>query len=149
MVKVRAPSLSRRDLISLAAATAAAAPFLILPERTLARQATLKIAKWAHFLPEYDAWFTSELADEWGKQHDTRVVVDHVPVERIHAVAAAEVAAGSGHDVFMFPWPPAEFQKHVIDHGEIYQTVAFKFGNIDRFSHRSTFDPKEKTYFAL
>jgi len=149
MVKVRAPSPSRRDLIRLAAATAAAAPFVILPERTLARQATLKIAKWAHFLPEYDAWFTGVLADEWGKQHDTNVVVDHVPVERIHAVAAAEIAAGSGHDVVMFPWPPAEFQKHVIDHGEIYQTVAFKFGNLDRFAHKSTFDPKTKRYFAF
>jgi multiple sugar transport system substrate-binding protein len=49
----------------------------------------------------------------------------------------------------MFPWPPAEFQKHVIDHGEIYQTVAFKFGNLDRLAHKSTFDPKAKKYFAF
>src|SRR5258708_24494928 len=89
------------------------------------------------------------LAEAWGRQHDTKVVVDHIPVESIHAVAAAEVAAGSGHDVFMFPWPPAEFHKHAIDHGEIYQTVAFKFGNLDRFAHRSTFDPRAKKYFAF
>ena len=147
MRTVRAPTPSRRDIIKLAAA--AAAPFVALPERALAGQRTLKIAKWAHFLPEYDAWFAGELAAEWGRQHDTKVVVDLIPVERIHAAAAAEVAAGSGHDVFMFPWPPAEFQKHVIDHGEIYQTVAFKFGNVDRLTHRSTFDPRAKKYFAF
>ncbi|HWN49689.1 MAG TPA: carbohydrate ABC transporter substrate-binding protein [Xanthobacteraceae bacterium] len=149
MLKVRALKSSRRDVIRLAAATAAVGPFFAFPDRTLASQPTLKIAKWAHFLPEYDAWFAGVLAAEWGRQHDTKVVVDHIPVESIHAAAAAEIAAGSGHDVFMFPWPPAEFQKHVIDHAEIYQTVAFKFGNLDRFAHSSTFNPTAKKYFAF
>ena len=149
MPKVRATKPSRRDVVRLAAATAAVGPFVVFPDRTLANQQTLKIAKWAHFLPEYDEWFTGVLAEEWGRQHDTNVVVDHIPVESIHAAAAAEVAAGSGHDVFMFPWPPAEFQRHVIDHAEIYQTVAFKFGNLDKLAHRSTFDPTAKKYFAF
>jgi multiple sugar transport system substrate-binding protein len=149
MPKVRAIKPSRRDVVRLAVASAAVGPFVASPDRALASQQTLKIAKWAHFLPEYDEWFTSVFAEEWGRQHDTKVVVDHIPVERIHAVATAEIAAGSGHDVFMFPWPPAEFQKHVIDHGEIYQTAAFKFGNLDRFAHASTFDPKAKRYFAF
>ena len=144
----RAAGLSRRDVVRLAAATAAAGPF-VLSGRARASQPTLKIAKWAHFLPEYDAWFAGTLAPEWGRQNDTQVLVDHIPVESIRAVAAAEVAAGAGHDVFMFPWPPAEFQRHAIDHAEIYQTVAMKFGNLDRFAHRSTFDPKAKRYFAF
>src|SRR5260221_7846318 len=121
MPKVRATKPSRRDVVRLAAATAAVGPFVAIPDRTLANQQTLKIAKWAHFLPEYDAWFAGALAEEWGRQHDTKVVVDHIPAERIHAVAAAEVAAGSGHDGFMFPGPPADFHKHAIDHGERYQ----------------------------
>jgi multiple sugar transport system substrate-binding protein len=148
MPKVRAAKPSRRDVVRLAAA-AAVGPFVAFPDRTLASQQTLKIAKWAHFLPEYDEWFDGVLAVEWGRRHDTKVTVDQIPVERIHAVAAAEIAAGSGHDVFMFPWPPAEFRKHVIDHTEIYQTAAFKFGNLDRFAHRSTFDPLAKKYFAF
>src|SRR5712691_11375170 len=127
MPKARATKPSRRDVVRLATATAVVGPFVAFPDRTLARPQTLKIAKWAHFLPEYDAWFAGALAEAWGRQHDTKVTVDHIPVERIHAVAAAEIKAGKGHDVFMFPWPPAEFQKHVIDHTEIYQTVAFKF----------------------
>src|SRR5579871_3371604 len=148
MTKVRTTTPSRRDIVRLAA-SAVAAPFVAAPARAQASQPTLKIAKWAHFMPEYDTWFANELAEEWGRQHETKVVVDHIPADRIHALATSEVAAGAGHDVFMFPWPPAEFQKHVINHAEIYQTVAFKFGNIDRFTHRSTFNPYEKKYFAV
>lgn len=147
--RVRTKTPSRRDIVRLAATTAVVAPFVAAPERARASQPTLRIAKWAHFMPEYDAWFADELAEQWGRQHDTRVIVDHIPRDRVHAVASSEIAAGTGHDVFMFPWPPAEFQKHVIDHDEIYKTVAESFGNIDKFSHRSSFDPKEKRYFAF
>ena len=64
---------SRRDFIKLAAGAAAFGPFFLFPGRALASQKTLKIAKWAHFLPEYDQWFADVLAQDWGKQNDTRV----------------------------------------------------------------------------
>src|SRR5258708_38998447 len=105
MPKVQATKPSRRDVVRLVAATAAVGPLVILPDRTLARQQTLKIAKWAHFLPAYDDWFAGVLAEEWGRQHDTKVVVDHIPVESIHAVAAAEVAAGKGPYAVLLPRP--------------------------------------------
>lgn len=149
MPKPRDGRLSRRNLIGLAAATVATGPFLAFPARAQAGRKTLKIAKWAHFLGEYDEWFTAGLAAEWGDKHDTEIIVDHIPAERIHALAEAEIEAGAGHDIFMFPWPPAEFARHVINHAEIYQAVTLKYGNLDRFAHRSTFDPKSKTYFAF
>ncbi len=148
MRKAIRTKFSRRDFIGLAASTAAAGPFLTFSDRTLASQKTLNIATWVHFVPEFDPWFEG-MAKEWGKQHDTQVMVDHFPVERIHSTAAAEVVAGKGHDLFMFPWPPAEFHRHAIDHTEVYQTVAFKYGNLDRLAHDSTFDPKTKKYFAF
>jgi multiple sugar transport system substrate-binding protein len=139
---------SRRNFLKLTAATAASGPFFLFPERASAAQKKLSIARWAHFVPEFDPWFEG-MAAEWGKQHDTQVFVDRIPAERIHAVAGTEVAAGKGHDVFMFPWPPAEFRKHAIDHADVYQEVAFKFGSVDRLAHRSTFEPKSKKYFAF
>src|SRR6266705_2079115 len=147
MSEIRGKKHSRRDFIRLAAGAVASG--LLFPERALAQPKTLKIAKWAHFVPEFDRWFEDELAGEWGKRHDTQVVVDHVPVEKIGALAAAEVAAREGHDLFMFPWPPAEYQQHAIDHMEIYQTVASKHGQVARLGHRSTFNPKSKKYFAF
>jgi multiple sugar transport system substrate-binding protein len=138
----------RRDFVKLAAGAAAAGPFFFFPDRALASQRTLKIAKWAHFVPEFDSWFAS-MAGDWGKQHGTRVTVDEIPVEKISATANAEVKAGKGHDVFVFPWPPAEYYQYAIDHSEIYQTVASKYGAIQQLAHRSTFNLKNKTYFAF
>lgn len=140
---------SRRDFLKLAAGAAAVGPFFLFPDRALASQKTLKIAKWAHFLPEFDQWFVNVLAPEWGKQNDTKVTVDIFPVEKIRERAFAEIKAGKGHDLFMFPWPPAEFYQHVIDHAEVYQTVAQKYGQIDRLAYRSTFNSKTQQYFAF
>src|SRR5713101_1103015 len=138
MPKVRATKPSRRDIVRLAAATAVG-PFVAFPDRTLARQQTLKIAKWAHFLPEYDEWFAGVLAEEWGRQHDTNVVVDHIPVESIHTVAAAEIAAGGGHDTCLFPSLPAEFWADSSAAADSYETGSFRRPVLDRFAHRSTF----------
>ncbi|HXO22330.1 MAG TPA: twin-arginine translocation signal domain-containing protein [Thermoanaerobaculia bacterium] len=143
---------SRRDFLKLAATAAAVGPFFLFPARAKAQKKTLKtlkIAKWAHFVPEHDAWFESVLAKEWGRQHDTEVIVDRIPVEEISARASAEAAARRGHDLFMFPWPPAEYRRQVIDHAEIYQAVSFRHGNVDRLGHKSTFDPQTKKYFAF
>jgi multiple sugar transport system substrate-binding protein len=140
--------IPRRDFMKLAAGAATVGPFFFFPDRALASQKTLKIAKWAHFVPEFDAWFES-MAGDWGKQHSIRVTVDEIPVEKISAAANAEIKAAKGHDVFVFPWPPAEHYQHAIDHSEIYQTVASKYGAIQQLAHRSTFNLKNKTYFAF
>ena len=120
-----AKRVSRRDFNKLAASTAAVGPFFLLSGRARAAQKTLKIAKWSHFVPQFDPWF-DKTAKDWGHQHGTQVTVENIPAEKISAVAAAEVKAGRGHDVFIFPWPPAEFYQHAIDHTEIYQHVAGK-----------------------
>jgi multiple sugar transport system substrate-binding protein len=131
---------SRRSFIGLAGAGTALA---------FARQKTLKIAKWSHSAPGFDEWFDSVYVKEWGAQHDTNVIVERIPVDKIDTRAAAEVAAGKGHDLFMFPWPPATYQKHAIDHTEIYQAVGNRHGNVNALGHRSTFNPKIKRYFAF
>jgi multiple sugar transport system substrate-binding protein len=115
----------------------------------LASQKALRIAKWAHFLPEFDQWFANVMAQDWGRQNDTRVTVDIIPVEEIRERAFAEVKAGKGHDVFIFPWSPSEYRQNAIDHGEVYQAAADKYGAIQQLAHRSTFNPRNKTYCAF
>src|SRR5215472_850119 len=149
MIRTTSSKTSRRNFLKLTAATAAFGPFFLFPDRAVASQKTLKIAKWAHFLPEFDQWFVNVLAKEWGQKKDTRVIVDLIPIEKVHARALAEAKARKGHDLFMFPWPPAEFQQHVIDHAEITQQVLGKYGTIDWLAHRSTFNPRTKNYFAF
>ena len=141
-------SLSRREFNKLAAGAAAIGPFLLCAGRASAAQKKLRVAKWRHFLPQYDAWFEAT-AKEWGRQHDTLVTIDEIPVEKIGPAAAAQVASRKGHDVFIFPWPPAQYYQHTIDHGEIYRQVAAKYGAISQIAHRSTFNPKNQRYFAF
>lgn len=148
MSRVKRKQVSRRDFIRLATGAAAVGPFFLFPDRVFASHKTLKIAKWAHFVPEFDPWFES-MAKDWGQQHQTKITVDEIPVEKISATATAEIKAGKGHDVFIFPWPPAEYYQHVIDHGDIYQTAASKYGSIPQLAYRSTFNLKSKTYFAF
>jgi multiple sugar transport system substrate-binding protein len=148
MPGVKRKQFPRRDFIRLAAGAAAAGPYFLFPTRALASQKTLKIAKWAHLVPDFDLWFESAARD-WGRQHDTRVTIELIPVEQVRDRATAEIKAGKGHDVFMFPWPPAEFHQHVIDHGDVYQMAASKYGAIPQLAHRSTFNLKNKQYFAF
>jgi multiple sugar transport system substrate-binding protein len=148
MPGVKRKQFPRRDFIRLAAGAAAAGPYFLFPTRALASQKTLKIAKWAHLVPDFDLWFESSARD-WGRQHDTRVTIELIPVEQVRDRATAEIKAGKGHDVFMFPWPPAEFHQHVIDHGDVYQMAASKYGAIPQLAHRSTFNLKNKQYFAF
>jgi multiple sugar transport system substrate-binding protein len=140
--------VSRRDFNKLAASTAAVGPFFLFSSRTRAAQKTLKIAKWSHFVPEFDPWFEN-VAREWGQQHDLQVTVENIPVEKIRATAAAEVKAANGHDVFIFPWPPAEYYQHAIDHTEIYQRVAGTYGAIPQIAYRSTYNIKNNRHFAF
>src|SRR5260370_37015022 len=129
MAEIRERTPSGRAFIRLAAGAAASG--LLFPERALAQPKTLKIAKWAHFLPEVDRWFEDELAGEWGKRHDTQVVVDHGPAEKIGALAAAEGAARKGHDLFVFPWPASACQHHAIEHAEIDHAAGAQHGHLD------------------
>jgi multiple sugar transport system substrate-binding protein len=148
MIKEISTHPSRRKFLKLAVGTAALGPFLSFPNRALAGQETLKIAKWTHFIPEFDTWFR-DMAKEWGQQNNTEVTVDLIAVEEVRDRALAEVKAGKGHDIFIFPWPPAEYYQHVIDHGVVYQAVAAKYGAIQQLAHRSTFNLKTRKYFAF
>ena len=140
---------TRRKFIESAAALAAYGPFFKIPGRALPQRQTLKIAHWSHFIPGYNRWFADTLAKEWGDKNDTNVSVDFIPAERIAAQASAEITAKAGHDLFVFPWPPAQFEQHAIDHNQVYQQVSFKYGQIGLFTHKSTFNRKTKKYFAF
>ena len=149
MTSNKAQTPSRREFLKTAACAAAIGPFFVFRRPPRGEQGTLKIARWTHFLPEYDRWFEDVFVRQWADKHNTKVEVDTVPVEKIAATAAAEAAAGKGHDLTMFPWPPAEYYQHAIDHTEVYQMVGARHGNTNRIGHKSTFDPSTKKYFAF
>src|SRR5712691_8255038 len=154
MAKKSGQKLSRRKFVKITGAGAAAAAAglttgFLFPQRALAQQKTLKIIQWSHFVPGYDKWFDNIFTKEWGARHNTNVMVDHIATAEINARAAAEVAAGRGHDLFMFVSPPAAYERHVIDHREIYEEVQKKHGKAIDLAVRSTFNPRTKKFFAF
>ncbi len=149
--KIKA-GLTRRQFVKVTGTGALAAGVganFLFPARAAAQQKTLRIIQWSHFVPGYDKWFDNTYTKEWGAKNNTNVVVDHIAVGEVNARAAAEVAAKKGHDLFMFLSPPAAYEKQVIDHSEIYQTVEKKHGKKIDLAHKSTYNPKTKKYFAF
>jgi multiple sugar transport system substrate-binding protein len=139
----------RRFIRAVGAAGLAASvgPFIIPRPARAAK--TLKILQWSHFIPAYDKWFDGTYTKEWGKKNDTEVIVDHVGIPAINSRAAAEVSAQKGHDLFMFLWPAPAYEEQVIDHREIYDELARKWGKPIDLAVKSTYNPKTKKYFGF
>ena len=109
----------------------------------------LSIIQWAHFVPAYDKWFTDVWSKNWGQKNDVQVKVDLILNTLLPARAAAEAAAGSGHDLFFNLSPQAQFEDQVINHNEIVQQVQNKIGKIGSLGKRATYNPKTKKWFAF
>ena len=102
--------------IGLAAAGATPGIFAPFVPRAYAQTKTLTILQWSHFVPAFDTWF-DKFAHDWGTRNGVAVTVDHIPEQDIAARAAAEVAAQSGHDLFMWNGAggPHLYRKYLID----------------------------------
>jgi len=149
--KTSSKHASRRDFLRTAGATsmALAMPALIIPGRAEAAKKTLRILQWTHFVPAYDQWFSKDYVQRWGRENDTRVIVDNVGMTSLNSRAQAEVAAGAGHDLVMFLRPSPMFEDHVIDHREIYEECEARFGKPVDLALRSTYNPKTGKYFGF
>jgi multiple sugar transport system substrate-binding protein len=151
--------LSRRELIKKAgvgAATVAvagsAAPFSFAgPLKYKGRwlKGNLSIIQWVHFVPAYDDWFDNTWVKTWGQQNDVQVSVEHIANTLLDTRAAAEVAAQSGHDLFMAIHPMASYEDQVINHAPVIQEIEAKVGKYGPLGQASTYNPKTKKYFAV
>jgi multiple sugar transport system substrate-binding protein len=151
--------LSRRELIKKAGAGAialgaagAGAPFSFAgPLRFKGRElkGDLTIIQWVHFVPAYDDWFDNTWCKQWGQANDVQVNVEHINNTLLDTRAAAEVAAQSGHDLFMNLHPMAVYEDQVINHASIIHEVERKVGKYGALAQASTYNPKTKKYFAV
>ncbi|MDX6491047.1 MAG: multiple sugar transport system substrate-binding protein, partial [Gaiellaceae bacterium] len=151
--------LTRRDLLKKAGAGAAAvgvagaaAPFSFAgPLRYKGRwlKGDLSIIQWVHFVPAYDEWFDNTWVKEWGQKNDVQVKVEHINNTLLDTRAAAEVAAQSGHDLFMNLHPMASYEDQVINHLPVIQEIQRKVGKYGPLGKASTYNPKTNKYFAV
>jgi multiple sugar transport system substrate-binding protein len=151
--------LTRRDLLKKAGAGAvalgvagAAAPYAFAgPLRYKGRwlKGDLSIIQWVHFVPSYDDWFDKTWCVQWGQKNDVQVNVEHINNTLLDTRAAAEVAAQSGHDLFMNLHPMAAYEDQVINHASIVHEIESKVGKYGDLGRLSTYNPKTKKYFAV
>src|SRR5690348_1011444 len=150
--------LSRRELLKKAGAGAVAvgaagagAPFAFAgPHKYTGRwlSGNLSAITWVHFVPSYDAWL-DPWAKAWGEANDVQVTIDHINNTLLDTRAAAEVAAQSGHDLFMNLHPMASYEDQVINHASIVHEIEAKVGKYGPLGKASTYNPKTKKYFAV
>ncbi len=143
--------ITRRRFIktTLAAGALVGTGGLIFPRYGAAKPKTLKILKWAHFVPSFDKWFKTTYVREWGEKNDTEVIVDHVSIMELLEMPVAEVSAQRGHDLVMFVQSPPAFENHVIDHREIYQECEKRYGKAIPLAIKSTYNPRTKKYYGF
>jgi multiple sugar transport system substrate-binding protein len=151
--------LTRRELLKKAGIGAAAvgvsgagAPFSFagpMKYRHRELKGDLSIIQWVHFVPAYDDWFDNTWVKQWGEKNDVQVKVEHINNTLLDTRAAAEVAAQSGHDLFMNLHPMASYEDQVINHASIIKEIERKVGKYSQLGKLSTYNPKTKKYFAV
>lgn len=145
------PGVSRRTMLKqgagIAGAVGLSAPFV---STALAATKTLKIIQWSHFVPSYDKWIDGFVHD-WGKKNGINATIDHIPHLEIPARAAAEVAAGAGHDIFGFNGSGGAhlFSKHTMDMTAIVEATQKKYGKVGAIGKQIAYDPVKKTWVAF
>lgn len=150
--------LTRREFLKTAGVLAASTGLgpLLISQRASAQQPTLRILQWRHFVPPYDEWLNRVFLPRWSERNGVRVVLDHVGVAEIPAIAAAEsarVAAGAdpGHDLIQHLSPPATLERQVDTdaHRAVVEELKGKAGTYIPLAEKSTFNPLTRRYFGV
>ena len=147
-------SVTRRDFVKkggLLALSASTLPTILLAcstGGTSTGRKTLKILQWSHFVPAYDKWF-DPWAKAWGEQNNATVTVDHINYADIPTRTAAEINAGSGHDLIMWIVPPSQYEPSVVDMSDVVKAVEKKYGPQLEFARLTNFNPHTSRYFGF
>jgi multiple sugar transport system substrate-binding protein len=141
--------ISRRSFMKfmgVAAAAAAAGPSIL---RAQGQSGTLRILQWSHFVPSYDTWFDA-YAKEWGAANGVNVVVDHINLADLSTTVAAEISAGSGHDLIEIVGAEAgQFEPSLLDLTDVNQEAGSRLGGELDLSKHYSYNPVTDKYFGV
>src|SRR5919201_3396177 len=117
----------------------AAAPFVFV-RNAVAADKELKIVLWSHFVPAYDKWY-DQFVQDWGAKNGVAVRVDHIPLLELAARLAAEISAGTGHDlVGLNGIGPHIYRDSVIDMTQLVKEAEQKYGKVGRIGRSLAYD---------
>ncbi len=161
MTKKRNPPakpLSRRDVLKHASAAAltlgaAGAGLPVLsgcsPKPvTPTTKEPLRIMQWTHFVPRHDAWF-DQFTQDWGASRDQEVIIDRVPLAEVATRSEAEFAAGEGHDLIEWVFPPSSAEPYVLDLRDINEEAKRRLGRQVAIAEKSSYNAKTNFYYGF
>jgi len=156
-------ALSRREFLRLVALAAAAAAtgcgnggrggsatgtFAPAATPSVRLSGDLRILQWSHFVPKHDEWF-DPFARDWGRQVGVNVTVDHIDQAEIPARAGSEIAAGQGHDLIEFIFPPSSLEPSLMDLTDLNREAESRFGEQLALCTRSTYNPRTEKFWGF
>ena len=140
--------ISRRKfmkMVGLATAAAAAGPSILHAQGGQ----ELRILQWSHFVPSYDTWF-DQYATAWGAANDVNVVVDHINLADLTTTVAAEISAGSGHDLIEIVGAEAgQFEPSLLDLADVNQEAESLLGAQLDLSKRYSYNAVTDKYYGF
>jgi multiple sugar transport system substrate-binding protein len=89
----------------------------------------LQILLNAHFIPAYDTWVDQWAAD-WGEKNRVKITIDHILAGQTAQKNAAEVAAGTGHDMIRFTRGGEVnlFNESLVDVSDLAKQIGQQYG---------------------
>src|SRR5690242_2394858 len=138
----------RKFLKASAGAGLAAMPFFFV-RPSVAADKELKIVLWSHFVPAYDKWY-DQFVKDWGAANGVNATVDHIPHLELAARLAAEISAGSGHDlVGLNGIGPHIYRENVIDMAPLVKEAEQKYGKVGRIGQHLAYDSETHKWPAF
>jgi ABC-type glycerol-3-phosphate transport system substrate-binding protein len=123
-------------------------PEEVFTEPTTALSGDLSILLWSHFVPSHDEWFTP-FAQRWGEQVGVNVTVDQINNTEILPRIAAEIQAGSGHDVIQYIATLSQFEPSVLPLNDLMDEANNRWGEQLELCRVSSFNPTTGNYYAF
>lgn len=149
-MKISDRRIDRRTFLKwtgVGAIAAAGAPYL-MNARAQSNKA-LRILQWSHFVPSYDTWF-DQYVKAWGAANDVDIVIDHINLADLTTATAAEISAGSGHDLIEIVGAEAgQFEPSLIDLSDINQEAETRFGKQADVSRHYSYNPVTNKYYGF
>jgi multiple sugar transport system substrate-binding protein len=101
---------------------------------------SLSILQWSHFVPAFDEWFPVFL-QEWGDENGVTVKVDMINTADVPATFAAEIGAGSGHDIVEHIASLPQYEESVLDLTDLVAEAERRHGPQLDMAKRNSWNP--------
>lgn len=109
---------------------------------------SLSILQWQHFVPSFDEWFPTFL-QEWGDANGVEVTVDMINTADVPATFAAEIGAGSGHDIVEHIASLPQYEESVLDLTDLVAEAESRHGSQLDMAKRNSWNPTTGKYYGF